>query len=125
MFPHDHPWLDEEPELMPESAKEMEEFLEKVIQQPYNKKKDKEGKTEAPPLIENIHAYMFVYDSSNKKTFQSMMCMIETISELEKANKKGGGTKSGKKELPAFFPRKIVVGNKKDLRKNREFGVIE
>ena len=27
--------------------------------------------------------------------------------------------------MPDFFPKKIVVGNKKDLRKNRDMGVIE
>ena len=69
MFPHDHPWLDQEPELMAQSAREMEQFLEKVIVLPYNKKKSKDGKDEAPALIDNIHAYMFVYDSSNKRTF--------------------------------------------------------
>ena len=34
--------------------------------------------------MEKIHAYMFVYDSSNKRTFESMKCMLETIVELEK-----------------------------------------
>jgi hypothetical protein len=70
---------------------------------------------------------MFVYDSSNKRTFQSMMCMVEVISELEKAKKKGQGGKqtSKKAETPRFFPKKIVVGNKRDLRKNRDAGVIK
>jgi len=50
------------------------------------------------------------------------MCMVNTILELEKnANKKEKGSKSGW----AFFPKKIVVGNKKDLRKNAEIGLID
>ena len=31
MFPHDHPWLDEEPELMNAEKKEMAEYLDQVI----------------------------------------------------------------------------------------------
>ena len=31
MFPHDHPWLDEEPELMDESKREMAKQLDMVI----------------------------------------------------------------------------------------------
>lgn len=56
-----------------------------------------------------------------------MMCMIETISELEKAKKKGGALKGGKKKADnqPFFPKKIVVGNKKDLRKNKDMGIID
>ena len=72
---------------------------------------------------------MFVYDASNKRTFESMMCMVEVISELEKAKKKGqsvkkGGSKKSEKNT-AFFPKMIVVGNKKDLRKDRNAGVIK
>lgn len=56
-----------------------------------------------------------------------MMCMIETINELEKSKKKGAGVKSGKdkKGASAYFPKKIVIGNKKDLRKNLAAGVLE
>ena len=68
---------------------------------------------------------MFVYDSSNKRTFQSMMCMVEVVSELEKAKKKGLGSKGSGKANAKFFPKKIVVGNKRDLRKNRDAGVIK
>ena len=77
-----------------------------------------------------IHAYMFVYDSSNKRTFDSMKCMLETIMELEKSRKKGAGAKSGggKKKggdsAEPYYPKKIVVGNKRDLKKNRDAGTI-
>jgi len=68
---------------------------------------------------------MFVYDSSNKRTFQSLTCMIETIYEMEKTKKKGGGKMGGKKknDLP-FFPKKIVVANKKDVRVNEAAGKL-
>ena len=56
-----------------------------------------------------------------------MMCMIETINELEKSKKKGGGVKSGKSKGGdgKYFPKKIVVGNKKDLRKNMAAGLLD
>ena len=47
--------------------------------------------------------------------------MIETINELEKSKKKGAGVKSSKDKKGGgsqYFPKKIVIGNKKDLRKN-------
>ena len=68
---------------------------------------------------------MFVYDSSNKRTFDSMLCMLETILELEKSKKRGGGIKSGsKKDGGTYYPKKFVVGNKKDLKKDKAAGVI-
>lgn len=68
----------------------MSHKLEEVINNPYGSGsyKDKNLK-----IDEKIHAYMFVYDSSNKRTFDSMLCMLETIQELEKAQKRGAGTK--------------------------------
>lgn len=92
MFPHDHPAMDQETALMGQEAKEMARKLDEVIKSPFPNDKDKNP----PKLIDRIHAYMFVFDSSNKRTFQSMMCMIETINELEKSKKKGAGVKSGK-----------------------------
>lgn len=91
------------------------------------------GKDRNPPqdLVDKIHAFMFVYDSSNKKTFDAMMCMVEVIQELERQKrkrddvKKGGKKKSGgDKKDKEFYPRLIIVGNKKDLRKDRNAGVI-
>lgn len=63
----------------------MEKKLNEVIQN---------GSKETPPM-EKIHAYVFVYDSSNKRTFESMKCMLETIVELEKQKKKESGGKGG------------------------------
>ena len=60
MFPHDHPLLNEESELMQSDAKEMEKKLDEVIKSPYESKE---------ALINRIHAYIFVFDNSNKKTF--------------------------------------------------------
>lgn len=79
--------------------------------------------------MDKIHAYLFVYDSSNKRTFESMKCMLETIVELEKQKKKESGGKGGagskKKGSQAYYPKKMVVGNKKDLKKNKEAGMIK
>ena len=48
-----------------------------------------------------------------------MMCMIDTINELEKTKKKGSA-----KGPTIVFPKKIVIGNKRDLRKNEAAGKI-
>ena len=48
-----------------------------------------------------------------------MMCMIDTICELEKTKKKGS-----EKGPLIVFPKKIVIGNKRDLRKNEAAGKI-
>ena len=112
--------MDEEVELMDVPAREMEARLNEVIA---NTDSNKE-------VMNQIHAYMFIYDSSNKRTFDSMKCMLETIVELEKSLKKsagtkgGGGKKKGKGGAGEYYPKKIIVGNKKDLRKNKEAGHI-
>lgn len=126
MFPHDHPLLNEEEQLMGEEAKEMERELSDIIKNPYAKEKDEE----ALPFELRVHAYIFVYDYSNKRTFDSMLCMLETIKELEKSQKKGtelNQNKSKKKDTKAglVFPKMIVIGNKKDLQKQRQAGTLK
>lgn len=71
-----------------------------------------------------IHAYIFVFDCSNKRTFDSLMCIIDTIHQLEKGKKKGAGGKAKKGAAQPFFPKKIVIGNKKDLKVNKTSGAI-
>jgi hypothetical protein len=66
MFPHDHPAMDQETALMSPEAKEMARKLDEVIKSPFPAEKKGEAPT---PLIDRIHAYMFVFDSSNKRTF--------------------------------------------------------
>ena len=125
MFPHDHPFMDEEAELMGPEAKEMEKKLSEVIQSPYV--------TESTDVLigEHIHAYIFVYDYSNKRTFDAMFCMIDTIKEIEAAKKKGGGLQGGNKkekktdQQTVLFPKMIVIGNKKDLTKNKNAGSLK
>lgn len=127
MFPHDHPFLDEDEQLMGEEAKEMERELSEVIKNPFPKNKEEETEH---PFGTRVHAYIFVYDYSNKRTFDSMLCMLETIKELEKSQKKGSdlASKSKKKEgskSGPVFPKMIVIGNKKDLQKNRNAGSLK
>jgi hypothetical protein len=43
--------------------------------------------------------------------------MIETIKEIEKNEKRG------KKKQIEFYPKKLIIGNKKDLKKKK--GVLE
>ena len=60
-----------------------------------------------------IHAYMFVYDASNKFTFDTLSCLIETIKEIEKSERRG-------KKAMMYSPKKIVIGNKKDLKRKKQ-----
>jgi hypothetical protein len=99
MFPHDHELLDEDSEIMSPEGKRMEKVLDEVLQSPFRN----------TPLINRIHGYIFVFDKTNKKSFYSMMCLIETVKELEKQSK----TKSG------FSPKILVIGNKSDLQDNK------
>jgi len=59
-----------------------------------------------------IHAYLYVYDASNKNTWETLKCMIETVKEIEKSERRGH------KSL-IFTPIKIILGNKKDLLTRR------
>ena len=66
LFPHDHPFLDEEKALMSQAAREMTAQLEMYVRSPYEE--DKPPK-KPNPFISRIHGYIFVYDCSNKRTF--------------------------------------------------------
>jgi len=53
-----------------------------------------------------IHGYVYVYDASQRQTFETLACLIETVRELEKSERRG---KKG------FVPKKLVLGTKRDL----------
>lgn len=55
---------------------------------------------------------MFVFDASNKYTFDTLLCLIETIKEIEKSERRG-------KKAMQYQPKKIVIANKKDLLRKR------
>ena len=99
VFPHDHPLLDKDPDFS-ELAREMSLKLNSIVKNP----KDKED--------ERIHGYMFVYDISVKDTFNTLFCLIETIKEIEKSERRG-------KKTMEYTPKKIMVANKKDLKKKK------
>lgn len=126
LFPHDHPYLDIEQALMDEAALAMSKELDRNLQSPYDT-----NMTMTERIDQGVQGYIFVYDSSNRRTFQSMQGMLETVTDLEESKKKSGGLKSGsnlgsksKMQPKYYFPKKIVVGNKKDLAKNRQAGSI-
>ena len=54
------------------------------------------------------HGYIYVYDASNKNKFDTLSCLIETIREIEKSERRG-------KKVVVYTPKKYVFGNKKDL----------
>jgi hypothetical protein len=63
-------------------------------------------------IFSKIHGYMFVYDASNKYTFDTLSCLIETIKEIEKSERRG-------KKVINYTPKKIVIGNKKDMKRKK------
>lgn len=98
VFPHDHPLLDKDPDYS-DMAREMSKTLNDIVKNSY------EGD-------EKIRGYMFVFDASNKNTFDSLSCLIETIKEIEKSDRKG-------KKSVMYTPKKILIANKKDLKKKK------
>jgi len=94
-FPHDHPLLEKDPGVY-EDAEEMRRKLDHIVKNDFTENE--------------IDGYMFVYDSSNRNTYLNLLCLIETMREIEKSKMKG-------KTQLAYVPKKIVVGNKKDLKK--------
>ena len=59
-------------------------------------------------ILNKIHGYIYVYDASNKNTFETLRCLIDTVREIEKSERRG-------KKVVTFTPKKLVLGNKKDL----------
>ena len=55
-----------------------------------------------------IHGFIYVYDASNRNTWETLKCMIETVREIERSERRG------QKNL-VFTPIKMIFGNKKDL----------
>lgn len=98
VFPHDHPLLDSDPDAN-DIAREMSKTLNDIVKNNY------EGD-------EKIRGYMFVFDASNKYTFDSLSCLIETIREIEKSDRRG-------KKLMLYTPKKILIANKRDLKKKK------
>ena len=59
-------------------------------------------------VLWKVHGYIYVYDASNKNTFQTLSSLIETIKEIEKSERRG-------QKVVVYTPKKLVLGNKKDL----------
>jgi hypothetical protein len=59
-------------------------------------------------ILGKIHGFIYVYDASNKNTFDTLSCLIETIKEIEKSERRG-------QKVVVYTPKKLVLGNKKDL----------
>ena len=98
VFPHDHPLLDSDPDAN-DVAREMSRTLNDIVKNNY------EGD-------EKIRGYMFVFDASNKYTFDSLSCLLETIRDIEKSDRRG-------KKLMLYTPKKILIANKRDLKKKK------
>lgn len=98
VFPHDHPLLDKDPGYS-DLAREMSMTLNDIVKN-------------AGDATTKIHAYMFIFDASNKYTFDTLCALIETIKEIEKSERRG-------KKAMLYSPWKMVIGNKKDLKKKK------
>ena len=59
-------------------------------------------------VLWKVHGYIYVYDASNKNTFQTLSSLVETIKEIEKSERRG-------QKVVVYTPKKLVVGNKNDL----------
>ena len=102
----------------------MREALKQVLETPYTDDQVKKTAIDKGDDLDfaRVHAFIFMFDCSNKRTYESLICIMNTIYMLEKGKSKGAGGKAGKKGQQPFFPKKIVVGNKKDLKVNRDAG---
>lgn len=98
VFPHDHPLLDKDPDYN-DLARDMSITLNDIV------KNNGEANTK-------IHAYIFVFDASNKQTFDTLCALIETIKEIEKSERRG-------KKAMLYSPWKMIIGNKKDLKRKK------
>ena len=67
-----------------------------------------------------IHAFIFVYDSSDVNSFRKLLKIIQSVSEFEESNALGKEEEEGSRVM------KYVIGTKKDLkREKRVLGVPE
>lgn len=60
-------------------------------------------------LIKGFHGYIFVYDSHDKTSFEKLAKIIDVVKMYESSQRRGR-----KKEV-VFYPKKLVLGNKKDV----------
>ena len=61
------------------------------------------------------HAFVFVYDASDRDSFKKTIKIIEAIRDQENSKRKG--LKSGSQ---TYFPKKIILGNKKDMKLRKQ-----
>ena len=83
----------------------MEKVLDQVLQSPFSDQ----------PLINRVHGFILMFDKSDKKSFQSLVCLIETLHELQKQFK----------HQSDFQPSIIIIGNKSDLKQNSANRVLK
>lgn len=105
LFPINHPFL-QDPGQSPE-AKKMCEQYDLILE---NKRENKKKSSEKALYKEHpIHAYMYVFDLTEKSTFDEIERIIDYIHtrEEKEAGKKKAGTAV-----------KILVGTKKDLQRS-------
>lgn len=102
LFPTNHPYL-ADPEQS-EEAKEMSRYFDSVLE---NKTSKKKGNEKFLYKEHPVHAYMFVFDLTDKNSFEDLKNVVEYIDareEKEQGRKKTAGTV------------KVLVGTKADLK---------
>ena len=80
--------------------------------------------------IEKEPKFGVIHDFNRDELFSGYVGVGSWLNnnKLEKSKKKGAGVKSSKDKkggTAQYFPKKIVIGNKKDLRKNIQAGLLE
>lgn len=63
-----------------------------------------------------IHAFIFVYDASNRDSFKKLIKMIATVTEFEKSN--ALGAKDDEEDNSKVM--KYVLGTKKDIKPHKK-----
>jgi Ras family len=136
LFPHDHPILNEDtsgtatgtPGQDGETdqqllAKEMVSTLNAIVKNSNLESCERLGVPASlggGSILGKIHGYIYVYDCSNRNTFDTLSCLIDTVREIEKSERRG-------KRVVTYTPKKLVLGNKKDLlqRKTAQENMVD
>jgi hypothetical protein len=116
VFPHDHPALNDgttadgtTPSGDYHASSYMTSTLNALVKNNLESLPDVCQVPQGKSTIQHrIHGYLYVYDASNRNTWETLKCMIETVREIERSER------CGQKNI-VFTPIKIFIGNTRDL----------
>lgn len=118
MFPFDHPMLTEYIDLR---DKGLDFRTEEQIEMRRQLDENSLSPFKAAKYIDRIHAYILVYDCSNRHSFDTMMVMYDQLNKYIQHYSIRGPRKSAFNYVP---PKIMIMGNKRDKSKNKKAGFI-